>query len=54
LKSERKTKGLHLGLLKHAKEEEKRGHQRRFTGLSTRLVQVYLCIADVYAKTKMI
>ena len=27
LKLERKTKGLHLGLfLKHAKEEEKRGH----------------------------
>jgi hypothetical protein len=50
LKSARKTKGPRLGLLKHAKEKRKGGHRRGFAGLSTRPVQVYLCVADVYAK----
>jgi len=41
-----------FGLLKHTRKREKRrGHRRRFAGLSTRPVHVYLCGSDdKYAK----
>ena len=40
-----------FGLEAHKRREEERGHLRRFTGLLTRPVHVYLCSSDnKYAK----
>jgi hypothetical protein len=47
-----KGEGPARGLEARRKKGERRGHRRWFAGLSTRPVQVYLYVADGYAKTK--